>query len=185
MITTLCKFTTKICANRTQCQILCKPSAMKTCFQWLRRSQNHQNIFENCWYAAKFKTTTCSCQQFPYRNTFGYHHGSVTDPHDPDDKPHRAIQSLRVGQQRVGLARQPVHDEGCHPWFVEVLEVDLAVLYPGSSEVYLSWYDPVEKSSTSMMADSKLLLNFDAQSCKASLQMPEYWSSASEIYLIS
>jgi len=46
-------------------------------------------------------------------------------------------------------------------------------------------YDPVEKSSTSMMADSKLLLNFEAQSCKASLQMPEYWSSASEKYLIS
>ena len=41
------------------------------------------------------------------------------------------------------------------------------------------------KSSTSMMTDSKLLLNFDAQSCKASLQMPVYWSSASEIYLIS
>ena len=36
-----------------------------------------------------------------------------------------------------------------------------------------------------MMTDSKLLLNFDAQSCKASLQMPVYWSSASEIYLIS
>ena len=35
--------------------------------------------------------------------------------HNLDDKPHRALQSLRVGQQRVGLARQSVHDDGSHP----------------------------------------------------------------------
>ena len=35
--------------------------------------------------------------------------------HDPDDKPHRAIQSLRVRQQRVGPARQPVDSDGSHP----------------------------------------------------------------------
>ena len=35
-----------------------------------------------------------------------------------------------------------------------------------------------------MMTDSKLLLNFNSQSCKASLQMPVYWSSACEIFFI-
>ena len=34
--------------------------------------------------------------------------------HDPDDEPHLALQGLGVGKQRVGLARQSVHDDGCH-----------------------------------------------------------------------
>ena len=31
-------------ASRAKCQILSKPNAMKTCFLWLRRSQNYPNF---------------------------------------------------------------------------------------------------------------------------------------------
>ena len=36
-----------------------------------------------------------------------------------------------------------------------------------------------------MMIFSKLLLNFAAESTMASLHMPVYWSSASEIFVIT
>ena len=41
------------------------------------------------------------------------------------------------------------------------------------------------KSSTSMITFSKLLLNFAAESTMASLHMPVYWSSASDILFIN
>jgi len=41
------------------------------------------------------------------------------------------------------------------------------------------------KSSISMMIFSKLLLNFAAESTMASLHMPVYWSSVSEIFVIT
>ena len=41
------------------------------------------------------------------------------------------------------------------------------------------------KSSTSIMTFSKLLLNFAAEVIMASLHIPVYWSSASEIFVIT